>query len=224
MTKTEKTIDDLVKENAVPKESIYNGRYTKTALFLLRMIDLNLQHPLVNKFLYNAFLDDKGLQHTFERPIFLLFKVEKLNDKEFMQLFQTLRELGHRRYDYDLGKQDGHNLVMVVCQTPDKWKDDYYHFKAGRYSKMSDAYKLLFPKEIYNGTAVKQESMVWGALHKSKTLKDRVANIFTVKDDQGNIKDPLAYEEFRKEIDTWDETWDLPKPSEEYYRFNLKSK
>lgn len=220
----EKEAANLIKENYKSKDSVYNGRYTKTALFLLPMLELSLRHNLVNRYLVNAYLDDKGLEHDYKRPIFLLFKVKSFMEKDWMDFSNYLRESTMLVYDYDLGVQDGHNLVMKVFETPTKWKEDYYHFKAGRYSKFSSAYKVLFPKETLDEKKQKTESLMWGVINKSPYRKDFIANHFCVKDNDGKIKNQDDLKQAKEFVDTLEEIWDICNSSEEYYRWNLEKK
>lgn len=222
MTKNDVNLNEIVVEDYKPKMSDYNGKYSKTALFLLQMIGLSLRHRLILKFMRNAFIDDKGIEHDFTRPIFVLFSIKNMQDKEWAILEDVLKKNESRITDYYVGvdSKTGMNYVMYVFQVPDNWKEDFYHFKAGRYSKMSDEYKAKHPKDIIDPVHGTIESVVWGAMHKSDKLKDRVAKEFSVKDEKGRIKDKLAYNDIRSALDTAAEIWDRPNKEEEYFRYN----
>ena len=214
------TLDALLEQDFRPKESIFNGRYTKTALFLLKMVDLNLQHSFMQKYLYNAFLDDQEYKHDYKQPIFLLFKCKSFEEKDFRTLIKTIQELPYFKHSYSCGKQDGFYLTMIVLETPQDLKQDYLHFKASRYSQMSNYYKKLFPKEIEDSRG-KAESIVWGALNKSDKLKDRVAKLLCpMKDDKVTPLDPADFAEFRKHLDTLPEIWDAIDEETEIYRYS----
>lgn len=212
-------IEQVIQEDYIPNQSPFNGRWTKTALFLLPMLDLNLKHPYLQKYLFNAYLDDKELEHNFVRPIFLLFKVENYNEPDFKKLSDVL--VHNRVYDYDIGKQEGYNLVMMVFSTPEKYKEDYYHFKTGRYSKFSTEYKQKFPRETINEKKQRVESLMYGAIYKTEFRKDWVAKYFCQKDSRDEVISIKEYNELRKEIDTWEEVWDKADRTE-YYRDKKK--
>ena len=219
MTKVQDA-ETVIEENYITKDSIYNGPYTKTTLFLLPMLDLNLRNAAIKKFLVNAYIDDADYEHDYTRPIFLLLKTKNFEDKDFINLCAFLRTMFTYKMDYDLGTQNGESLVMLVFETPEKWKHDYYHFKSGRYSKFSDEYKSKFPKEVVGADKRKIESLVFGVIHKTPYRKDQVASHFCVKDDiTGKIKDQVDYEKIRKEMDSWEEVWDAPSRETEVYRY-----
>jgi len=208
MTKT-KEAEEIIQESFITQSSIYNGPYNKTTLFLLPMLELTLRNPVVKKYLKNAYLDDADFEHDFTRPLFLLLRTKSFEEKEFKDLCTILRSKMTFKVDYDLGKQDGDNLVMYVFEIPEKWKENYYHFKAGRYSKFTDPYKILFPKEILDGTK-KVESLVYGVIYKTAYRKDQVASHFCVKDGEGKIKDTKEYETIRKGLDQNQDIWEMP--------------
>ena len=228
MTVTD-TAKEIIKQEYKTPESIYNGPYTKTALFLLPMLELTLRNEKIKKYLVNAYLDDIAYEHDYTRPIFLLFKVKSFAEPEYKELFKFITTLPSFRIDYDLGTQEfidpqnnwptKYNLVMMVYETPEKWKDDYYHFKAGRYSRFSSEYKLKFPKETLDKDNKRVESLVYGVIHKTAYRKDQVAKHFCVKNDKGTIKDLQEYEKNRKEMDGWAEIWECADKKHEYYNY-----
>lgn len=224
MVRNEVNIEEIVKEKYIPRESKYNGKYNKTALFLLPMIGLTVRSSFLAKYMKGAFLDDKGLEHEYIRPIFLLLKTKGLREKGFIDLCTLLvNKEGIKEYyitDYYLGKQDDHHLIMFVFSVNESYSEDYYHFKAGRYSRLSAEYKAKFPKETLNSTGQSIESFVWGAMNKSSTLKDRVARDLTPCDDKGIPLSLIAYNELRSYLNTCDEIWDLPHKEDEYYRYS----
>lgn len=223
MTKDGTNIHEILAEPYTPKTGRYNPRFNKTTQFLLPMIGLDVSNKVLIRFLVNAFLDDKELEHEFVRPLFLLFKVKSYTDKDWIDLQRLLKLRQCAEFytcDYYVGEDSAtnSNLVMYVFQTPEKFKDDYYHFKSGRYSKFSPEYKKRFKKEVLSGSEI-VESKIYGAIHKTKTMKDFIALEFVVKDEKGKPKNSSDYSEFRAYVDTLDELWDAPHKEDEYFRY-----
>jgi len=226
MTKNEIDIDEIIQEKWKPHESSFNGKYNKTSLFLLNMIELNIRERLVAKYFVNAYLDDKEYEHDLVRPLFVLFKVTDVFSREWIEFTKVIRYkeplAKHLILDYNVGKEDKADLIMFVFRIPDRWKEDYYHFKAGRYSKFSEIYKKLFPKDVKGSDGKLTESIVWGAMYKSANLKNMVAKKLTPCDNKGVILDEVGYKEIRSILDKVDEIWDAPRRDEEYYRYKTK--
>jgi hypothetical protein len=238
MIKTEETLEQILLSKYTPQLSPYNGAYTKTATFLLPMVNINIDNSYIRKYLSGAYLDDKGIEHNYVRPIFVLFKVKDFNEKNWKELYNELNSRENKIHEYDLGAQEViekstfasaiiekpviYNLVMMVFSTPDKWMESYYHFKNGRYSKMSIEYKKLFPQFITDNKSKTNESIIWGAMNNSSNLKDKVAKEFCVKDNYGNPINPLDYKKLREEMDSWGEIWARPIPEQEIYRYKDK--
>lgn len=208
----------VIEEDYQVKTTKYNGKYTKSTLFLLPMIDLNSRNRLLSKYLKNTFIDDKGLEHDFDDALFVLFKVPNLRERDWQDLCKamTLKEpiKSHYLISYVVGSENGNHLIMFVFQIPKKHLLDFEMFKAGRYSLISDEYKKKFPRKIENASGEEVESLVWGALHKSDNLKNIITKEFNV--------DKTEATKFRKYVDTWDEIWDSPKENEEIYRYDKK--
>lgn len=231
MTKNDVNLEKVIKEEYEVEFSEYaksriagQGKYNKCTSFLLPMIGFDLRNKYVTKYLSNLFVDDKGIEHDFLRPIFALFRIRNFKEKDWEELYKVIvSKKDLLVYDYFVGTdKDGYMLVMFVFQTSEAAKEDYYHFRAGRYSKFSEEYKAKFPKEVIsNGKVV--ESIIWGAMNKSSTLKDTIAKEFSIKDSNGNVLNQLDYTQFRSFIDTLDEIWDSPKPEHELYRFKIKN-
>jgi len=222
MTDTEE-FKETITNTYKSKESIYNGVHTKTSLFLLPMLGLTLKNSFIRKHLLNAYLDDLEFTHDFKRPIFILLKTKSFKDPSFEELVNIFRQKKEIKIDYDLGVQliddIKYNLVMFVFECPEKWIKDYYCFKSGHYSKMSDEYKNLFPRETIDKDKKPVESLMWGVMHKSDFRKNQVALHFTVKDNLGKPKNLVEYNRLRKEIETYPEIWDGLNPKEEIYNF-----
>jgi hypothetical protein len=217
---TEKTgekrdFKDLYQELYQVQKNGFNGRFSKTALFLLPTIEMSLNDTKLLKHLDNVFLDDKGFEHDFSRPLFMLFRYKPKEASAFEGYLSLLKTKEEYKLDYCLGHRDDYELLMVVFEIPERWKQDYHNFKLSRYSRMSPEYKNKFPRYLNKDS----ESIVWGALHKSDVLKDRVVNLFIVKKDNDRPRDPMDVINLRREIDTWDEIWDSLKYEEEVYRY-----
>jgi len=212
--------DKVIQEEFRAEESIYNGPFTKTALFLLPMLGLNLRNAQFKKFFKNAYLDDVDYDHDYTRPIFVLLSVKDFSDKDYKEVIKFLWAIPGFKMDYDLGRQDDKNLVMLVFETAEKWKEDYYHFKAGRYFKFSKEYKILFPQKTANGPGKPEtESLMWGVIHKSAYRKDLIAKHFAPKNDKGEIINLKELDEFRKEMDTWEEIYDRAHKKHELFNY-----
>lgn len=208
----------LVIEDCEVKTTKYNGKYSKTALFLLPMVELSVRSRLVSKYLKNAFINDIGIEHDFRNPIFVLFKVKNLRERDWQDLCKAIitKELIKDYFvmDYYVGMKDGYHLVMYVFEVPDKYIKDYHLFQQGKYSLISEDYKAKFPEKILGSGGEQIESLVWGAMHKSKNLKKVLTKEFVL-----DKKDISQFESF---VETLDEIWDSPKEEEEIYRYGTE--
>ena len=208
MTKNGIDLKDTIQNDYEIPSSIFDGRYTKTSLFILPTVDINRQSQHVKPYFVNAFLDDKGYEHDFVRPVFVLFRTKSLKDSGWRKLYEAIRTKKEYILDYDLGMQDGYNLIMCVFKCRDEFKEDYYHFKKGRYSQFSPVYKKKFSETIVdeNGSFVK--SMMYGVINKTDYMKEKIKTIFVMDDEDVN------------DMQEW---WDIPRGKREYYRFNEKN-
>lgn len=206
MIRNEVNVNEVVKQEYITPVSLYDGVYTKTTQFLLPAIALNVKNRLIHSFFVNSYVGDKGHRNNYDRPIFVLFAVKDFASREWHKVYSTLVKSENYVDDYDCGKQDDKNLVMMVFRVPEEFEEDYYHFKRGRYSKFSKEYKSKFPQYVHNENGEKVESMIWQVIHKSATLKRKLEDEFGL--DYGQLdKDDTA------------EIWDLPRRNREYYRY-----
>lgn len=207
MVNNEIDLNKVILENYKTKYSEYTKKYSKTSLFILPMLGFNLSQTYIIKFLNNAFIDDKGLEHNYVRPIFMLFNVPKVNDPNWLHFSKTLEKKEEFIYDYTVGydNEKGVTLIMYVFNTPLKYTKDYYNFKQGKYSKFSTDYKKLFPQYVKNNLGKEVESIAWGAINKSVGLKKRIKEEF-------NLDNYF--------VNSLEEIWDAPRKEEEYYRYN----
>lgn len=215
MTKDKlQNLSEVIEEDYCVLTSKYVGQYTKTTLFLLPMLGLTVRDSLISKYLKNTFLNDEGIEHDFNKCLFLLFKVKSFKEKDWISMCDAFRNKKpfYDLYlmDYVVGTENGFNLVMFVFKVPEIWIPDYTQFIASRYSKFSDAYKERFPEFIKDSTGKNTESIVYGAIHKTDTLKDRVTNEFCV--------DSLDKRAFRRDMDSWMEIWSGVSMFQECYR------
>lgn len=223
MIKNETDVEAILAQNSTVKQSKFNnGKFNKTTMFVLPMVEMNYKMRWLSKYLKNAFLDDGGIEHDFIRPVFLLMKVKNYKEKDWQDFCKSVLTLDILRQsyitDYYIGQEDGHNLVMYVFNVSAKWAEDYDLFLQGMYSKMSDRYKSIFSREVYLTTGEKRESQVWGALHKSDTLKDTVVKEF-INPSTSTAEDVIS---LRRDMNTWEEIWDKPQLREETFRFKEK--
>lgn len=216
-------IDRLLAHSSEVEQSKFNGgRFNKTTLFLLPMINLSHRMRAMTKYLKNAFLDDGGIEHDFKRPIFLLMKVKDYKDRDWIDFTKSVlnMDVASKAYlmDYSIGREDGHDLVMYVFDVPDEWASDLERFKLGQFSKISDKFKKKFPQYVYLSNGEKRESQQWGAMNKSEALKDAVVKEF-INPGTSTVDDVIS---LRRSMDDWDEIWDSPKLEEEVFRLNQK--
>lgn len=210
MTKNEIDINSVILETHTIPPSEFDGRFTKTALFLLPAISLNVRNKYVFKFFENAFLGDKCYESDIERAIYVLFTVLR-NDRDWKPVYEALKKKEEYILDYEIGSdKEGHDQIMIVFQVPEKYSNEYLMFKKGKYSKFSKEYKDKFPKTITDDNNVESESTVWGAMNLSETLRNKVNNIFKV-----NEKDPDILTE-------GDEIWEKPLRKREYFRYPIQ--
>ena len=205
MTKNEVNVNDVIQETYEIPPSLYDGKFTKTAKFLLPSISLNVRNKFVAKFFQNAFLGDKEYQHDIERALFILFKVDKF-DEEWKVVYEALCKKKEYIMDYECGMNNDSTLIMIVFQVPEEYSNEYYRFKQGKYSKFSKEYKEFFPKMITDEVGNEVESITWGAMNLSETLRTKMNNLFRI-----DPKDPDV-------LQPGDEIWEAPRKYREYYR------
>lgn len=204
MTKNEVNIKEVIKEEYITPVSPYDGKYTKTTQFMLPSVGINVKNKLIYKYFINSYLDDKQHRHEYVRPIFVLFGIVDFNERDWGRVYSALVKSANYIGDYDCGMQEDKNLVMVVFRVPDEFENDYYHFKRGRYSKFSSAYKEKFPRYLDDDGSTSRESIIWQAIHKSPDLIKQLEEIFDTP--EGHWNDAA-------------EIWDKPRKNREYYRY-----
>lgn len=118
---------------------------TITSIFIMPTLNINREDLYKNKFL-NAYLGDVDKEEYHEEDvIFLLFHPENLN---VFRSFLSSQYENHKDiiddYDYDKG------YIVVVYNLNKKLKKDFDLIKQGKYSKVSDEFKELFPLKVIN--------------------------------------------------------------------------
>src|ERR1044072_5448465 len=112
MTRNGVNVEDIIKEDFIAPESVFDLKRTKTTLFMLPAIFPN--NSLVSsEYFVNAFIDDTKFKHLLSGVIFVLFKAEPKNYK-WQTLAQKLRGRVEFVLEYFCGMQDGKHLVMMV--------------------------------------------------------------------------------------------------------------
>lgn len=221
MTKNEISLKDALLEGYITPTSMYDGIYTKTTQFMLPSISVNIKNKIVFKFFVNSYINDVKHEHEYERPIFVLFSVKDFKDKDWEKVYSALILSPNYITDYDCGKQDEDNLVMIVFRVPDEYARDYYLFKKGKYSQFSQQYKEKFPRFVATDDNKNEpkESIMWQVINKSDLLKEELAKEFTAKNDNGQYFKQDDYDQMLATFNEMDEIWDIPRKEREYYRY-----
>lgn len=167
--------------------------YTITSIFMVPT--LKLSKDIKDLGFINAYWKTKEEGREYgEYSIFLLFKppnMDRLN-----MFIDDERELnGQFMDDYDYG--DGY--VILVYGLDLDFKKDFDLVMKGKYSKVSDEFKELFPK-----TKRVRES---GSNKEKKTLQWR---IFNKTDDMRTYWEEKLGVSFREEMEVW-QTWEIDK-------------
>lgn len=201
MIKNEVDVEAVMRDDWAIYISNFDGLFTKTTQFMLSSLEINLVTPILKCF-KNAFLDDVDHEHNYIRPIFLLFTIDDVRkwDKTHVELVKNPNYIN----DYNAGvDKNGKDLVMYVLGVPEKYKMEYQHFRLGRYSHFSNAYKNKFSKYLsVNGA--KEENIVWQVIHKADILKRKIEEQFNLTP---------------HELDDAEEVWDLPRKEREIYNY-----
>lgn len=190
--------DPLLKMNTKDEKVV-----TNSTRFLLRGINL-LKPELQQYGFINAYIDDVDHEPHYENCVYLLFKP---NDPEALEYFiQTQREQSNlvvEEYDHPGG------YVVIIYRFPEKFADDYQLFLQGKYSKLSEEYKNLFPMEKTGMTSKRVPT-------KESSFYDLV---FNRKEKMKNFWE----ERLGVILDVDSEYWSSPTISEETINLNDKS-
>lgn len=149
--------------------SIKEQKKTESTRFLVRGLGLGRVQLDKHGFI-NAYIDDVLHEPHYQRSVYLLFKPAELEGlEEFIgeQKFQTA--LLVEDYDYPRG------YVVMVYNFPALYWKDYALFLKGAYSKFSEGYKSLFPKEkngeTKKGVPYTQPSFAAHVFNKSEVMR-----------------------------------------------------
>jgi len=203
MTKNDITIDELLANGFKTAGNPFDGKFTKTSMFLLNTFGINIYGEYVRKFFVNAYLNDCEYEHRFTNPVFVLFKTKSLRNKEWLSVYRACMQRPEFITDYDCGIADGENLIMVVFEYPEAMKKDYYAFKRGKYSKFSEEFRTKIPETVTTDNG-KVKSLVYNVINRTPYMQEKVKELFGLEDG------------FEKELD---EYWSKPTVEREFYRF-----
>lgn len=199
MTVVEEKIKDITHVKTHTPHSPFSGNKTYSSLFLPPMFDVATDRPVYD-FFVNCYIDDYGIKHLFDRPLFVLLKTARI-DNYFMAVESLITSAKNFVYTYPVGTNYDNYLFMYVFECPKVFQTDYDKFLNGEYSGFSKPLKQRFPRLIpLKGDAV--ESPIYGALHKTPYFKYKVESIIGEK------------------LDKTQELWAAPKPEYEIFRFN----
>lgn len=153
---------------------------TISTIFLVPTLKIDREKLKENNFV-NAYVVDSTKEVQYEDALYLLFKPPNLDkfkkflDEEYERTPDLIDE-----YDYN------HDHIVLVYVLRDKWQDDIALIKQGRYSKVSNAFKEIFPKKISitHGNSYKEDiSLQWRIFQKDLKLKEywenKLDHIFT---------------------------------------------
>lgn len=175
MRRNKEDISIVTETNIGNIKSPFSGENTYTTLFLVPAFDVYMDTPFY-KYFINAYIDDKDLTHYFKRPLFILVHLKDNSDRTAdLQNYLVTRKAFI--YDYIVGTKDGSLLKMYVFECPSKFKADYDLFLKARYSKFSNDYKAKFNRIITSVTGQNMESPLYGAVHRTPTMKKKVEAI-----------------------------------------------
>lgn len=222
MTKNDVELKNTLNSAYTTPPGLYDGDYTKTTQFMLASVSIDMKSRFIYKYFMNSYLDDKGHEHTYTRPIFVLMGVPDFNDKDWVKAYKQMVTSKDYIFDYDIGKQDrldnlkkstAVNLVMIVFQVPEEFAKDYYSFKKGKYSAFSQEYKNKFPRYISGDQG--KESYMWKVINRSSKLKRELEEEFNMP--FGELDKPTVIHGVS--YPPAEDIWDIPRKKREYYRY-----
>lgn len=191
--------------------SLFDKKYNKTTLFLSSILGMSIGQPRFNMFVKDIFWDDHGLEHDYKNVLFVLLHTKVFSSSAYKSYVAILGNKWKDQliYHYYVGydHQEKNHLIMYVVKYPEQFLKDIQSFKLGKYSKLSQELKDGI-NETYTAPGNKpMPNPAYGAVHKSRTFKSHIANLFFDYRDQALVE-------------TLDELWDLPNPEREIFRFS----
>lgn len=178
-----------------------------STMFLLRGLGLEVSSLAKYGFI-SAYVDDIDHDIKYERGVYLLFKPKIVDELQrfLMSEYGKAEGFSHGlKEDYDyLG-----GYVVAAYVFPNKYREDYEKFLMGEYSKFSDAYKKLFPKEItlnYPGGKMERTyDLTYHIFEKSKGLRENLSiKVFGSKFNKNGDEVPIGL------LDPETELWSSP--------------
>jgi hypothetical protein len=195
----------LLYVNTEIANTYFDGTFTKASMFLLPLLGIDKERSNVKNHLVNAFVDDHEFEHLYEKAIFVLLKVKDFDNKNFRALDEYFLGMDSFRYHYNVGMEEGYDLIMYVFETPAKYHREYELFKTGQYSKYSDDAK----KEFGNTTRDKNnnpiEPTAYGVVYRTETMRNKLMKTLELSDTM---------------VDSLPEFYDKPTEERECFRFN----
>jgi hypothetical protein len=140
---------------------------TITSIFMVPTLDISREQLQATGFI-NGYVGDINRDTLYPDSIYMLFKpadVEKF--REFLGGEYDRTKDIIEDYDYPGG------YVVVIYKLNPKLKDDYKLITEGKYSKVSQEYKKLFPSVIpieKGGVTVSEHSLQYRVFNKTKDL------------------------------------------------------
>lgn len=136
---------------------------------------LGLSRSLLSKHGFiAAYMDDKNHEPHYQEAVYLLFKPTSITKFEYFLdcEYDRIKNISEIVEDYDYPG----GYVIVVYRFPRKFLDDYKLFREGKYSKLSNEFKILFPKtveiELNQGSRERSYSIPYMVFNREKALRE----------------------------------------------------
>ena len=212
MRKNENNFNDAITVDWKLPLKRLETKWTKSTLFLLPLINVHLNQrkdilPYVNNcFIWDAEKEDFNF---FTAPLYVLLQTKDYNDPLFKVTCNVFRNNGCYSYEYEVGVQDGLNLIMMVMDIPFEYNTDFICFKQGKYSKISEQVKSKYTQEIYQNDLTRVENLAFHACFKTEVLKKSLMENCNLEEE-----DFINLEEW----------CDKPEKAREFYRYKKEAK
>lgn len=116
---------------------------TITSIFIMPTLKIAREFLHENDFI-NAYLGDLDKEDFHEEnAIFLLFKPKSLKN---FATFLDIEYQNNKQIIDDYDHEDGY--VVIVYLLDEQWDKDFKLIKQGKYSKVSEDFKELFPEQV----------------------------------------------------------------------------
>lgn len=142
---------------------------TISTIFMVRILKIDTDKIKEYGFI-NAYSFDKRKEVQYENAVYLLFKPPDIT------LFQDFIDSEYERTDAiidDYNYEDGY--VVLVYKLDKKYDKDFQLIRQGKYSKLSEEFKEMYPKKvdvpIGNKKTKKETSLQWLIFEKDESLK-----------------------------------------------------